>query len=191
MSNNTHWPKLVYAIAQNKDKVAFAAIFDFFAPRLEAYLRGLGLDGANAEEVCQDTMITLWHKAHLFDASKASLATWLYRIARNRRIDIARRDRLDFFDPMESSLNQKADERPNADVTMDVENQEDRVKKALNALPQEQAELIQLSFYQELSHSQIATKTGLPLGTIKSRIRLAFTRLRRVLENEGIVELNP
>jgi RNA polymerase sigma factor (sigma-70 family) len=181
------WPQLVLKIAKSRDRQAFGVAFDYFAPRLEVYLKRLGLDANMAEEVCQDTMIALWHKADLFDASKSSLATWLYRIARNRRIDIARRDRLVFFDPTDAAFSDTVDESPSADTLMDGNAQKDHVKEALKILPIEQADLIQMAFYDSLTHAEIADKTGLPLGTVKSRIRLAFTRLRRALEQVGVV----
>lgn len=188
VSNSRDWPKLVSAIAASRDRSAFAEIFDYYVPRLEAYLIKLGLDATAAQEVSQDTMITLWNKAHLFDASKSSLGTWLYRVARNRRIDLSRRDRLDYLDPNEPAFTQIADQKPGADQMMDGRYRDDRVRQALNSLPPEQVELIRLAFFSGLSHSDIAQKTGLPLGTVKSRIRLAFTRLRRTLEADGVLE---
>jgi RNA polymerase sigma factor (sigma-70 family) len=187
LSKNPDWPQLVLKIATAKDRLAFGIVFDYYAPRLEVYLKRLGLDANAAEEVCQDTMIALWHKANLFDSTKSSLATWLYRIARNRRIDIARRDRLVFFDPTDSTFTEAVDETPSVDSLMDGKVQKDRVQEALKILPAEQADLIRMAFYENSSHAEIASQTGLPLGTVKSRIRLAFTRLRRALEQDGIV----
>ncbi len=188
LSKTNNWPKLVADVALLQDKAAFAIIFDYFVPRLEAYLRRLGLENNIAEEVSQDTMIILWNKANLFDPAKSSLATWLYRIARNRKIDISRRNRVDFYDPTDGAFTQIADSTPLADVTMDSKIYEDSVKIALCVLPKEQSSMIQMAFYEGLSHNDIAHKTGLPLGTVKSRIRLAFTRLRRALEQKGIAE---
>ena len=186
MTNATDWVVLVTAVAERQDKAAFAAIFDHFGPRVNAYLLRLGLDRAAAEEMTQDVMITLWRKADLFDSTKSSLATWLYRIARNRRIDAARRDRLDFHDPAEYALDIPDDNLAPADTTIDVRAREDGVRGALGSLPPEQLDLVRLAFFEGLSHSQIAERTGLPLGTVKSRLRLAFSRLRRVLEQRGI-----
>ncbi len=188
MSKPYNWPKLVSDVALARDKAAFTTIFDYFVPRLEAYLRRLGLDDNAAEEISQDTMIALWNKANLFDPAKSSLATWLYRIARNRKIDISRRNRVDFYDPTDGAFSQIADETPAVDTVMDGRLYEDRVKIALGILPEEQSSMIEMAFYEGLSHNDIAIKTGLPLGTVKSRIRLAFTRLRRALEQQGIVE---
>lgn len=182
-----HWATLVEAVARRRDRQAFTEIFDYFTPRLEAYLARLGLDSGAAEEIAQDVMITLWRKAELFDPVKSSLATWLYRIARNRRIDLARRDRTDYVDPQSPQMLEiAADGR--IDAELDGQLRDDAVRARIGELPAEQGDLVRLAFYEGLSHSQIAERTGLPLGTVKSRLRLAFTRLRRALEAEGISE---
>jgi RNA polymerase sigma-70 factor (ECF subfamily) len=183
---NDAFGSLVSAIARDRDRAAFAQLFDHFAPRIQAYLLRLGSDPASAEEVLQDVMTTLWTKAHLFDPTKSSLATWLYRIARNRRIDTLRRDRLDYFDPMEAP--EIPAEDIDVDSRIDMQFREDRMRISLATLPEPQLQLIRMAFFDDLSHSEIADRTGLPLGTVKSRIRLAFTKLRRALESDGVVE---
>jgi RNA polymerase sigma factor (sigma-70 family) len=174
----------VEAVAVERDRVAFGALFDYFAPRLTAHLMRLGADGATAEELTQEAMVTLWHKAALFDRSKSSVATWLYRVARNRRIDALRRDRSDRFDANEPMLMPAAE--PDMDDVVSLAKREQTVRAALADLPEEQLSLVRLAFFDGLSHSEIAGKLHLPLGTVKSRIRLAFTRLRRTLEANGI-----
>jgi len=173
-------------VAERRDREAFATLFDYYSPRLNAYLLRLGADGATAEEITQETMVTLWRKADLFDPAKSSLATWLYRVARNRRIDIARRDRVDFVDPSEYALDIPDEKTPDADGQLDAQTREDVMRGAMQGLPEEQRALVRLAFFDSLSHSEIAMRTGLPLGTVKSRIRLAFSRLRRSLEASGV-----
>lgn len=129
-------------------------------------------------------MVTLWRKAEQFDRSKSSVGTWLYRIARNRRIDMLRRDRSEPLDTDEAELVPSDDTA--ADDALDSMQREDRVRAAMKTLPPEQLALIRLAFFENLSHSDIADKLRLPLGTVKSRIRLAFTRLRRQLEAGGV-----
>jgi RNA polymerase sigma factor (sigma-70 family) len=181
--------ELVAAIAARRDQAAFTRLFDHFAPRINAYLLRLGLDRAAAEEIAQDVLGVLWRKAALFDPQKSSLATWLYRIARNRRIDWHRRQRVMYVDPASLRLTEVADgASPAADTALDVRLREDHVHTALSILPEQQLLLIRLAFFDGLSHSEIAEKTGIPLGTVKSRIRLAFSRLRRSLEAHGVVE---
>jgi RNA polymerase sigma factor (sigma-70 family) len=176
---------LVAAVAESRDREAFTRLFDHFAPRLNAYMMRLGSSAALAEEIVQDTMTTLWRKAALFDPAKSSLSTWLYRIARNRRIDLARRDKGE-WDPDEPMLQPAS--LPDLDKLVDIQQREEAVRSALTSLPDEQLVLVRLAFFDGFSHSQISDQTGLPLGTVKSRIRLAFTRLRRALEANGVVE---
>lgn len=173
------------AVAERRDRAAFTEIFDHYTPRLEAYLHRLGLDAGLAEEIAQDVMVTLWRKAELFDSQKSSLATWLYRIARNRRIDLARRSRTDYVDPQSPAILDIAEER-RFETEIDGQQRDDIVRGLIVELPIEQRDLVRLAFYEGLSHSQIAERTGVPLGTVKSRLRLAFTRLRRALEAGGI-----
>lgn len=174
------------AVAANADRDAFTQLFDHFGPRLKAYLLRLGADDAMAEEVAQDVMVTLWRKADLFDRSKSSVATWLFRIARNRRIDVLRRKRAINVDP--ETLVIEDETLPDPHETIDEVKRQTRIREALKQLPQEQLQLVELAFFTELSHSQISEETGLPLGTVKSRIRLAFGRLRRILDEDDKVD---
>jgi RNA polymerase sigma-70 factor (ECF subfamily) len=177
---------LIAAVALHRDKEAFTRLFDFFAPRINAYLQQIGTERSIAEEITQDVMVTLWLKADLFDPSKAAAATWLYRIARNRRVDRQRRERLTFRDPADYVQDLVDTQSEGPETTADVQGRDDSVRRALQALPQDQHALVQMAFFDGLSHAQIAALTGVPLGTVKSRIRLAFARLRRLLERQGI-----
>lgn len=178
--------RLAARVARERDRVAFEKLFDHFAPRLNGYLQRLGMDAGQAEDVAQDVMSVLWHKAHLFDPAKSSLATWLFRVARNRRIDLVRRDKSHRLDPFDPIFEPEAPEP--ADVTVDGTRRNDRVRIALASLPRDQVELVQLAFFVGLTHSQIAERTGLPLGTVKSRIRLAFARLRQAIEADPQID---
>ena len=180
-----HWANLMRAVAEKQDRAAFTAIFDHFTPRLETFLRRMGLDADGAEDVAQDVMVTLWRKAALFDPAKSTLSTWLYRIARNRWIDRLRRERSVAVDPHSSILAAGIDEI-RADLILDETQRDDAVRAGIAALPAEQRDLVVLAFYAGLSHSDIAARTRLPLGTVKSRLRLAFQRLKRDLEAGGI-----
>ena len=175
------------AVAERRDRAAFTEIFDYFTPRLESYLQRLGLDSGSAEEIAQEVMVTLWRKAEMFDAAKSSVATWLYRIARNRRIDLSRRSRTDYLDPQSPAILEIPEER-RFETEIDGQQRDDIVRTLIVDLPVEQRDLVRLAFYEGLSHSEIASRTQLPLGTVKSRLRLAFTRLRRALEAGGISE---
>ncbi|MGI9400736.1 MAG: sigma-70 family RNA polymerase sigma factor [Rhizobiaceae bacterium] len=178
--------KLAGRIAQSQDTAAFARLFDHFAPRINAYMRKLRLDTSEAEEITQEVMFTLWHKAGMFDPSKSNLSTWLFRIARNRRIDRARRDRSGDIDMTDPSLMPEPEPLPDAEI--DVMQREAVLRNAMEELPAEQFEIIRMAFFLGLSHSQIAEETSLPIGTVKSRIRLAFARLRSTLEDDPAID---
>lgn len=178
--------ELAGRVARSRDRDAFAILFDYFAPRLKSYLQKLGMGAGQAEEITQDVMIVLWHKAHLFDSAKSSLATWLFRVARNRRIDALRRDRSHLIDP-EDPIFRPGEPGP-ADEEMDAQKRDERIRLAMERLPDEQARLITYAFFDGMSHSQISEATGLPLGTVKSRIRLAFAKLRQLIDNDPQVD---
>lgn len=184
MASPDDYADMVAAVATRRDRYAFARLFDFFAPRIYAYLLRLRLDPGVADELTQDVMTTLWQKADLFDRSKSSVGTWLFRIARNRRIDLLRRDREDMV--ADARTSDTPDPAPALDDSLDLSQREASIRAALRLLPQEQLDLVRLAFFEGLSHGEIATQTGLPLGTVKSRLRLAFTRLRRELESNGV-----
>ena len=171
----TDWAALVSRVRDHQDKGAFALLFRHFAPRVKAFLMKSGADAALAEECAQDVMATLWQKAHLFDPARASVATWVFTIARNRRIDALRKARR----PEPEELTWGPEPEPDQAEVMDAQQDTERLGEALARLPEKQRALILRAFYGDLSHSEIAAETGLPLGTIKSRIRLALERLRQ------------
>jgi RNA polymerase sigma factor (sigma-70 family) len=172
---------LVLAIAQRGDRAAFRALFDHYAPRVKGYLVRLGLEPARAEELAQEVMVAVWRKAASFDPHQALVSTWIFRIARNRRIDLFRRDQAARLDEDDPALRPPAAPDPSDGASAAERRQ--RVAAALDGLPPEQRDLVRRAFYDELSHSQIARETGLALGTVKSRLRLAFARLRAALED--------
>ena len=180
--------ELVATVAARQDKQAFTRLFDHFAPRIKAYLVKLGASPSHADEMAQDVMLVLWQKAGLFDPRRSSLRTWLYRVARNRRIDIMRRERVDFLDPADFALDVVDPLLRDADQQIDMGHRERLLRRALQNLPNDQASLVRMAFFDNLSHSEIAARAQIPLGTVKSRIRLAFSRLRRQLEAEGVSE---
>ncbi|RJF90043.1 sigma-70 family RNA polymerase sigma factor [Oleomonas cavernae] len=171
---------LVEAVAQRADKAAFAQLFGHFAPRLKAYLMRLGAGGTVAEELVQEVMLTIWRKSASFDRRQSSVSTWIYTIARNRRIDLIRREKHPELDPDDPAL---APSQPAAaDVAVDEERRDRVLRQAILDLPDEQADLLKLAFYEGKSHAEIAAERDLPLGTVKSRLRLAFNRLRKTME---------
>lgn len=171
---------LIEKIAAEQDRAAFADLFRHFAPRLKGYLVRLGASDGQAEEVLQEALLTVWRKAHLFDRKKAAASTWIFTIARNRRIDILRKRKFPEIEAEDPSLVPDPPRAPDEEV-IDLREGE-AVRAALEKLPEEQRELVRLAFYSGWSHSKIAEDTNLPLGTVKSRLRLAFSRLRNELE---------
>ena len=175
---------LLTAVGADRNGEAFTALFDHFGPRVHAQMVRLGLASFAAADATQDVMETIWRKAHLFDRRKAAAATWVFHIARNRRIDVRRRSHESSRAPADFIA--IPDPAAASDECMDAAQRQARVHAALDALPQEQFALVQLAFFDGLSHSTIAQRTKLPLGTVKSRLRIAFSRLRRFLHAAGV-----
>jgi RNA polymerase sigma-70 factor (ECF subfamily) len=172
---------LVEAIARRGDREAFATLFQLTAPRVKGYLVRLGLPAAAAEELAQETLLMVWRKAELFDRSKAGAATWIFTIARNLRISAARREQTALAYAVNVLDEPEPPEQPDA-LAGDAER--DRVvAAAIETLTPEQAMVLRLSFYQDKAHGEIAEDLGIPLGTVKSRMRLALARLRKALEH--------
>ncbi len=166
------------AIAERRDAEAFARLFVHYAPRIKGYLKRLGLDDAAAEDLAQDVMLTVWRRADQFDPARAALSTWIYAIARNRRIDVLRRERHPEPDPMLAPI-----PLPRGDEALEGEETRARVKEAVALLPPEQAEVLRVFYFEDESHGTIAEAFGLPLGTVKSRLRLALAKLRAILDD--------
>ncbi|MDA8585406.1 sigma-70 family RNA polymerase sigma factor [Rhodobacteraceae bacterium] len=174
---NDNWVAMIGKVRDSKDRAAFAALFQHFAPRVKSFLMKSGASESLADECMQDVMVTLWTKAHLFDASRASASTWVFTIARNKKIDALRKMRR----PEPEDLVWGPEAEPDAADVVTLRQESAKLTKAILELPQKQRELIERVYFGELSHSEIAKVTGLPLGTIKSRIRLALERLRHAM----------
>lgn len=172
------WADQVARIRDRQDQVAFAELFAHFAPRVKAFLMKSGADHTLAEECAQEVMATLWRKAHMFDPARASVATWIFTIARNRKIDALRKQRR----PEPEDLNWGPEAEPGQEDVLTLQQESEKLRRALAALPAAQRDLVKRAYYGDLSHSEIADETGLPLGTIKSRIRLALERLRHSMK---------
>lgn len=176
-AKRAEWTAEIAAIRDNQDQLAFARLFEHFAPRLKSFLMKSGCTPDFSEECAQEVMATLWRKAHMFDGSKASVSTWIFTIARNRKIDMIRKQRR----PEPEDLPWGPESEPDQAETIMLAQETEQLGAALAALPEKQRKLIERAYFGELSHSEIAEETGLPLGTIKSRIRLALERLRHAM----------
>jgi RNA polymerase sigma-70 factor (ECF subfamily) len=177
-----NFSELLVSVASGQDKAAFSKIFIHFAPRVKSYMMKLGSDETMAEELAQQTLLQIWRKAQLFDPKKAAASTWIFRIARNLRIDGLRRKKHFLVDDFD--FTEIPDDKENQEISISQKETAAIVREALNELSDDQATALRLSFYDGLSHADIADRLRLPLGTVKSRIRLAFSRLRVTLNSK-------
>jgi RNA polymerase sigma factor (sigma-70 family) len=186
MPSNEELTELAAAVASHGDRQAFAVLFKHFAPRLKAFLMREGTAAEVAEELAQETMVAVWRRASTFDPERARLSTWVFTIARNLRIDHYRAHRQGFAEA-DAGLDgdeagQLVDPAAPLEEQLGAARRELGVRHALARLSQEQALIVRLSFFEEQPHSRIARELGIPLGTVKSRVRLAIGRLRALLE---------
>ncbi len=167
-------------IGESQDKVAFANIFKYFAPRLKSFFIKLGAAETQAEEIIQEVMIAVWTKSKTYDNAKSSVSTWIYTIAKNKRIDKIRKEKkhntVESDESLEIPIPSKQEEHLLATEV------NEKLHHSLQFLPKEQAELLKLSYFYEKTHSDIARDLSLPLGTVKSRIRLALSKMKNLVE---------
>ena len=168
--------ELLLTIGLNADKQAFTHLFEYFAPRLKSFLMKQGTSDIQAEELVQETMLNIWRKSKQFDPQKASASTWIYTIARNLKIDAFRRNKRPTINI--DDVAEPEDNSDGADKKVDISHRQKRVASALEMLPPEQFKVVQMSFFEDKSHGEISVELGIPLGTVKSRMRLAFERIR-------------
>lgn len=176
------WNSVLSLVAE-RDREAFAALFAHFAPRLKSYMLRLGSSAPQAEELAQEAMVTVWRKADRYDPARAAASTWIFTIARNLRIDAYRRSNHPELDPEDPAL--VPDPPPAADAEVARKQDARRIRAALAELPEEQREVVRMSFFDDKTHTEISEILDIPLGTVKSRIRLAFARIRTSLDDES------
>ncbi|MGH6859870.1 MAG: sigma-70 family RNA polymerase sigma factor [Phyllobacterium sp.] len=178
MKDHTGYSRRIVSIAKQGNKSAFAELFSFYAPRIKGFFMRGGMSPGQAEELAQETLLMVWRKAALFDPAKASASTWIFTIARNLRVDAIRRERypahylLEDHDPEQ--------EPSPSDELLKAESKE-RIRTAMKLLSPEQVNVLHLHYFDDKPHSEIARVLDLPLGTVKSRLRLATQRLRRLM----------
>ena len=171
---------LLTQIATSKDRMAFTTVFDHFAPRVKSFMMRKGSNAEQAEDLVQETMIAVWSKAAMFSTEKGSVSTWIFTIARNLRIDKLRRERSQLYTDLEDF--DAPDMSTGAEEALGRSQEDNHVAQALAQIPAEQRDLLILSFVEDVPQSEIALRLGIPLGTVKSRMRLGYQRLRKILE---------
>tara|TARA_A100001037_G_scaffold303324_1_gene337029 strand:- start:4245 stop:4946 length:702 start_codon:yes stop_codon:yes gene_type:complete len=167
---------LLMAVASSRDRGAFRELFDHFAPRMKSFLLGKGSSAEIAEEAVQEAMLNVWRKAGQFDPQKASSSTWIFAIVRNTQIDLLRKANRPEPDVNDPAL--VPDPPRSAFETVSAAESANRIRKCVDMLPPDQQDVLRLAFFEELSHGAIAQKLDIPLGTVKSRVRLALQRIR-------------
>ncbi|UWR46968.1 sigma-70 family RNA polymerase sigma factor [Phaeobacter inhibens] len=170
------------AVRDSRCKAAFGRLFDYFAPRLKGVICRSGMPPSQAEEVVQDVMLTVWRKSAMFDPERAQVSAWIYQIARNRQIDVIRKERR----PIPEELKLPEDTQEDAAQILALDQETSKLRAALARLKPAQREMVEKAYLGELTHADIREQTGLPLGTIKSRIRLGLERLRHELKEQGL-----
>ena len=181
-SDAARWPALIEAVAARGDREAFATLFEYFAPRIKTFMRRSGASEQSADELAQEALLAVWSKAKLFDPGSVGATAWIFTIARNLRIDALRREkrtRTDYTVEINSEFH--VDDGPQPDTSLASSQLESRVRNALAVLSEDQLRVVELSFFEEKAHAEIAQTLRIPLGTVKSRLRLAMNRLRGLL----------
>ena len=183
MATSEELSEMLQAVARTGDRQAFAVLFRHFAPRVKAYLMRGGSAEGLAEELAQETMVSVWRKAAMFDPAQAGVSTWIFTIARNLRVDHFRlQGGATFVDGEDNDGSESPDTAPALDEQLRAGRRERGLREAFARLSAEQAQVLHLSFYEEQPHARIAQYLGIPLGTVKSRVRLAVNHLRRLLD---------
>ena len=173
-------PDLIERIARS-DTAAFQELFAHYGPRVKTYMLRRGLEAQAAEDLVQETMLMVWRKAALYSGEKGTPANWIFTIARNLHIDRVRRTVP--FQALPETHAEEASPDPTPEASLAGREIEVRVRAALAELPADQREIVTLAYIEGLSQTEIAERLGIALGTVKSRMRLAYQKVRSALED--------
>lgn len=179
LNSSSDWSDLLQELSENKEKKIYIQLFSHFAPKVKAYIIRLGLVETTAEELMQETMLAVWRKAHMYNRSKAAASTWIFTLARNQSIDWMRKQKYP-----EYSLDEWIEEPDEHHHEGENLVTSDRMEKAISKLPENQAQVLYMSFFEGRSHSDISERLGIPLGSVKSRIRLASEKLKMMWRDD-------
>ena len=170
---------LMNRIQKDRDEMAFSEIFDFFAPKVNAYFIQNGIRFESSEELTQEVLSTVWLKSNLYDSNKSALSTWIFTIARNKKIDFFRKNsKIDF---KEEDIREFLyhDREVNLIEQNEAKKQMERIN---NELDEQQKIMVKMNFFENKSHKKIADELEIPLGTVKSRIRHILTKMQGLLK---------
>jgi RNA polymerase sigma-70 factor (ECF subfamily) len=184
MARDVTFDDLLVAVGTSRNRDAFIRLFEYFAPRVKSFLMKSGLSPEAADEIAQETMLTVWNKAAGYNPAQAAASTWIFTIARNKKIDLFRKNARRTLDPHDPHFTPDS-ETPDFGLEKAQENK--ILIEAIKKLPEEQGFLVRKSFFEEKTHQDIADETGIALGTVKSRIRLALEKMHHELDKKGIV----
>ena len=178
------WSECLTLIADNEDRAAFTRLFRHFAPLIKAFaLSGSSMSAAHADELVQEVMLKVWQKAKAFNPEKAAASTWVYTIARNCRTDMFRR--LQKFDtPLAAEDFSPDQEGEEPFAQLQSRRSGDKIRALMDQLPSDQAQILAKVYMEGKSHAEAAAELDLPLGTVKSRVRLAIQKLQVHMEKQ-------
>jgi len=166
-------------VATDRDRNAFEQLYGHFAPRIKAYMMRQGADAASADDLAQETMVKIWRKAGQYDPAKAAPAAWIFRVARNLQID--RRRRQNFHEVALTTEADRVDQSAGGHERATERRDADKLRELIQTLPADQLDVVRLAFFEGLTHSEIGQRMSIPIGTVKSRLRLAFGKLRKAM----------
>ncbi len=178
-SNEIDANQLLKDIALKQDKLAFAKLFKYYAPRIKSYLAQNGTSLEEADELVQNTFITIWQKADQFNQDKSNASTWIFTIARNKKIDSFRKNKKEEVNI--DDIFSLSDITQNIESNLNEKEQTTIIKNALSKLPSKQAEVIKMAYLQDKTHQNISDEKNISIGTVKSRIRLGLGKLKKYL----------
>ncbi len=184
------WSRLLERVGQSRDEAAFAQLFAHFAPLIKGFCLGnvnSNFPADAADEIVQEVLFKVWQKSPSYDPSKAAASTWIYTVMRNCRIDIMRRNKRTISDSGVIEIEDVWDEADDdkAYIYLQQASNEVLIQNAFNQLPTEQRQVLIQVYMQSKTHQQISIETGLPLGTVKSRVRIGLKKMQILIDNVG------
>lgn len=179
-----HVAPLIEAVSTHRDRAAFKSIYTEFGPKIKAYAVKQGMV-ETAEELVQEVMVNIWRRAQQFDRSKAGGSTWIFAITRNARIDLLRKlNRISNETQVETDYLWSLPGTDDPTSAFQQALTAKQIRQSLDTLPIEQRDVIAKVYLEDKSHQRVADELSLPLGTVKSRVRLALQKLKVIFQEQ-------